>query len=283
MTNNILDEIVTCMALHNGNSDLQAIQTEHRLKLVQFWKIEEGSRVLEIGCGQGDTTAVLAHFVGETGHVHGIDIASPNYGAPITLAQAAEHLKKSKFGNRISFDFETDVLSDEVDFKENEFDYIVFSQCSWYFKSSETFLETLKKIRKWGKKLCFAEWDVRINHSSQLAHYMAVIIQAQYECFKENSHSNVRTLFSANEIKTIAESASWEILKETSIYSSDMHDGKWETDMVRHVYKNELESLKNVPVKFKNLIRTELNLMEESIKNNGLSPMSVFAFLAKQI
>lgn len=281
MIHNIVEEIVSCMALHNGNRELQTIQTEHRVKLAQFWDIEEGSRVLEIGCGQGDTTAVLARFAGESGFVHGIDIASPDYGAPITIAQAAAHLKNSKLGNRMKFDFETDVLSDTVDFEENAFDYIVLSQCSWYFKSPEIFLETLKKIRKWGKKLCFAEWDVRINQPSQLAHYMAVIIQAHYECFKEDSHSNVRTLFAANEIKAIAELANWEIVKETSIYSSDMHDGKWETDMVRHVYKNELESLENVPSKLKHLIQTEVNLMEESIKNNGISPMSVFAFLAK--
>lgn len=139
MNNNVIDNIVECMALDNGNSDLQRIQTEHRLKLAQFWGIKESSKVLEIGCGQGDTTAVLAYLVGETSFVHGIDIASHNYGCPITLGDAATFLKKSKLGKQIKIEFETDILSPKVDFPENTFDIIVLSHCSWYFKSFEEF------------------------------------------------------------------------------------------------------------------------------------------------
>jgi len=47
------------MASNESMEDIQRTQTDHRLKLVQFWGIKEGSRVLEIGCGQGDTTAIL--------------------------------------------------------------------------------------------------------------------------------------------------------------------------------------------------------------------------------
>lgn len=41
--------------------------------------IEKGSTVLEIGCGQGDTTAVIASMVGENGNVVVVDIADPKY------------------------------------------------------------------------------------------------------------------------------------------------------------------------------------------------------------
>jgi ubiquinone/menaquinone biosynthesis C-methylase UbiE len=85
MNNSVIDDIVECMAINGDNSNIQRVQTEHRVKLAQFWGIKEGSRVLEIGCGQGDTTAVLSHLVGETGFVHGVDIASPDYGSHITL------------------------------------------------------------------------------------------------------------------------------------------------------------------------------------------------------
>ncbi|MBW9235691.1 class I SAM-dependent methyltransferase, partial [Leptospira santarosai] len=60
---------------------IQSIQTQHRLKLAEVWGIKDGKRVLEIGCGQGDTTAVLAYLVGDKGFVHGIDIAPTNYGS----------------------------------------------------------------------------------------------------------------------------------------------------------------------------------------------------------
>ena len=33
----------------------------------------EGDRVLDIGCGLGDTTVRLAELVGQTGHAHGSD------------------------------------------------------------------------------------------------------------------------------------------------------------------------------------------------------------------
>lgn len=36
---------------------------------------KEGDSVLDIGCGLGDTTVRLAELVGETGHVHGVDVA----------------------------------------------------------------------------------------------------------------------------------------------------------------------------------------------------------------
>jgi SAM-dependent methyltransferase len=36
---------------------------------------DEGDRVLDIGCGLGDTTVRLAEIVGPTGHAHGVDVA----------------------------------------------------------------------------------------------------------------------------------------------------------------------------------------------------------------
>ena len=58
----------------------QIAQTEHRLQLVSQWPIHTGSRILEIGCGQGDCTAVLASIVGSSGHVTAIDPADLSYG-----------------------------------------------------------------------------------------------------------------------------------------------------------------------------------------------------------
>ncbi len=57
-----------------------AWQMEHRLELLSFWDIKAGSRVLELGCGQGDCTIPLADAVGETGHVHAVDPGAPDYG-----------------------------------------------------------------------------------------------------------------------------------------------------------------------------------------------------------
>jgi predicted methyltransferase len=55
-------------------------QAQYRLDLVSKWSIAPGARVLELGCGQGDTTLALAEAVGETGHVDAVDPGRLDYG-----------------------------------------------------------------------------------------------------------------------------------------------------------------------------------------------------------
>ena len=260
---------------------IQTVQTEHRLNLAHFWDIKPGSKVLEIGCGQGDTTAVLAYLVGEHGFVHGIDIASPEYGSPITLGDSIQFLKDSPLGNRIQVDFETNVLLSAVEFPESSFDYVVLSHCSWYLSSPEELRNILKKIRKWGTTLCFAEWDTRIQSSEQQAHFLAVLIQAQYECYKESSLSNVRTLFTPKDIQQIAESAGWKISAETVINSSNLQDGKWEVDYVATSYQEELQNFEGLPSKMEALIQSEIKLLEAALEQDDIQSLSTCAFIAK--
>lgn len=281
MNKEALEEILECMATSVKMYDIQKIQTEHRIKLAKFWGICNGEKVLEIGCGQGDTTAVLAYFVGEEGFVNGVDIASPDYGAPITVGQSAEYLRKSKLGKQIKMDYEIDVLDDKISFPEHYFDIVVLSHCSWYMKSYEELESILAKARSWGKRLCFAEWDTRVNSIEQYPHFLAVLIQAQYECFKASSFANVRTLFTPMDIKRAAESSGWSIDNETSILSENMQDGKWECDIVRNDYKDEINKLSEVPIKLKELINSEVDLLQSYVQVNGVKCMSTFAFTAK--
>ena len=278
MKDHVITNIVECMA---SSEEVQRIQTEHRLKLVESWGIKEGSSVLEIGCGQGDTTAALAYIVGEQGFVHGIDIASPDYGAPITVGDSARYLQQSKLGKQLKMEFNVDVLSAEVDFPEKSFDYIVFSHCSWYLKSFEELEGILKKVRKWGKTLCFAEWDSRIQMIEQYPHLLAVLIQSQYECFKESSLSNVRTLFTPMDIKRVVENAGWTIVNEQSIHSPKLQDAEWEIAMTVADYKEEINKLVELPEKLKSLIQSEVTLLEEAQKNHAIKPLSTYVFSAK--
>ena len=73
---------IASLCLHDPTRfGIQHSQTLHRLALLQQWSIGNGSKVLEIGCGQGDCTAVLASAVGDQGNVVAVDPADLNYGA----------------------------------------------------------------------------------------------------------------------------------------------------------------------------------------------------------
>jgi SAM-dependent methyltransferase len=276
-----IDEIVECMPVGNESFELQRVQTEHRVKLAQFWDIRNGSRILEIGCGQGDTTAVLAHFVGESGFVYGVDIASPNYGAPITVGDSAKFLMDSRLGKRIKMEYEIDVLSPEIEFPLKSFDTVVLSHCSWYMSSFEEFSALLTKIRKWGKQLFFAEWDSRITTIEQLPHLLAVFIQAQYECFKEDSSANVRTLFTPHDVKRLVKSAGWDMTRETTIIAPEIQDGSWEVSKTLADWQLELGGTKHMPSKLKSLIASQVHLLDDLVKNNGITPLSTFALVAQ--
>jgi predicted methyltransferase len=69
------------LSLHDPTSfSIQHSQTVHRLTPPQHWNISAGSKVLELGCGQGDCTTVLAHAVG--GHERvAVDPADLKYGS----------------------------------------------------------------------------------------------------------------------------------------------------------------------------------------------------------
>ncbi|WP_136605116.1 class I SAM-dependent methyltransferase [Paenibacillus dokdonensis] len=282
MTNDIIHFIVDCMAAGKEMSDIQKIQTAHRIMLADFWGIHEGAKVLEIGCGQGDTTAVLAYFAGESGFVHGIDIGPPDYGAPITLGDSAKHLMQSALGKRIQMEFEVDVLSPDIDFPEHSFDFVVFSHCSWYLRSSDELMDILRRVKNWGRQLCFAEWDTRIERIEQYPHLLSILIQAQYEAFKRVSDSNVRTLFTSSDIQHCVRQAGWTTLKEQSLMAGDLQDGEWEVKKVLLDAEVELElgALHHMPAKNKDLIRSQIMMLKQSIEMHPIKPLSVYTFTA---
>ena len=276
-----IETIIGCTATVDGDNEIQRIQTEHRLKLVDFWAIKEGARVLEIGCGQADTTAALAYAVGKKGFVHGIDIAPADYGAPITLGEARDHLVGSQIGSQVQIDFDVDVLDDDVDFPPMSFDYIVFSHCAFYLRSADELCAILTKVRRWGKRLCFAEWDTRIQRIEQHPHLLAILIQAHYECFKESSNANVRTLFTPSDILQIASKTGWTLTKEQRIHSPDLQDGKWEVEMTLAEYEGEINRLEQIPDKVKSLLHSEVELLKVANEGEAVEPLSVFAFVAE--
>lgn len=276
-----IETIASYMALYASQPAMQIIQTGFRKQIVDVWGIRPGSQVLEIGCGQGDLTAVLAHVVGPNGHITACDIAGPDYGAPITLGESTDFLKKSPLGSRISFHLQHDLLAEGNDFPEASFDYIVFAHCSWYFDSKDQFLSTLIRIKPWTQFLCFSEWDMMPGEKAQIAHLLSVLIQGQVGVFQSDNTANIRTPLTKNEIKKIFQDTGWIEIIEKNIDSSGLQDGQWEVAVCLSDSMKNAESLGLQPCLL-NFLSTELNLLRNTADTLGQKSLSSFAILAKQ-
>ncbi|KAJ7594873.1 S-adenosyl-L-methionine-dependent methyltransferase [Mycena floridula] len=223
---------IAAFSAHNASSSVQVNQTQHRLDLVSKWPISEGQNILEIGCGQGDTTAVLAHLVGQSGHVTAVDPASLDYGSPFTLGQAQAHLSNGRLGSRITW-VHSDPLAFLASNKDKSYDLVILSHCLWYFSSPSVIEETLRNLSAFTDSVCIAEWS--LTGTGATAHVLAALTQAALECRKAISESNVRTVVSPMTIKKLAENAG--LILETErvlIPSQSLEDGRWEVGHVVH-------------------------------------------------
>lgn len=249
-----MEHILNCMKII-GDDTIQRTQLTHRLELVRAFQLEKGMRVLEIGCGQGDTTVVLADAVGPAGQVTAIDIATKEYGAPITLGEASETIAKSPLGQIIDFHYETDFLQFPI---EEPFDVVVLSHCSWYFQNAELLEAYMQKIRAVAKRVCFAEWDIDYTLPSQRAHFCAANILALYTAFIEDD-GNIQNLFHKSHIKKILENTGFTITNEQLIDASYLQDGQWEVDYSNYL----LNEFPQVPAKIQTLVESFAYLMNE--------------------
>lgn len=272
---------VACILCARGEDvSTQAIQVRHRLRLITFWGIPAGARVLEIGCGQGDTTAALAYAVGPTGFVHGVDAADVDYGSPVTLGQARERLMESEFGDRIRIDLNVDLLSDTLAF-DAPFDYVVFAHSLWYFRTQAILRRTLARARQWAPILCGAEWDPVPHNLAQVPHMLAALVQTQCAAFLPSSESNVRTLLARPDLQRIVTDAGWRMAAETSLEDAKLHDGYWEVENALSDTAGELAAIPSMPAPAMDLVLSELEMLRELVKTGNIAPLPVYAFRAE--
>lgn len=230
----------------------EAAQAAHRINILNSWGpgvIKPGSRVLEIGCGQGNCTAVLAEAVGPAGHVDACDPAPPDYGSPFTLAEAQGHISQSEIGSRITWHrgkpWEPAAPAPEE--PDGKWDVVVLAHCVWYFQGRDELSNILRdlkaKVKKDGK-VCIAEYALHATEKAAWPHVLAALAQGTLQALRsEGSEDNIQTPLSPLQIKHIALEQAWKLDREAMLVPEDgLLDGTWETGSVAS--KGFLEEIK---------------------------------------
>jgi SAM-dependent methyltransferase len=208
-------------------------QAAHRINMVNSWQIPPGSRVLEIGCGQGTCTAVLAEAVGPQGHVDAVDPASPDYGAPFTLGQAQAHLSAGPVGDRITW-HNVDPVKFLADNPQEKWDYAVLAHCIWYFDGPDTLDQMLAGLKGRAAKLLVAEYALTAREKAAVPHVMAAVARATVEAHNKSSAANIRCLLGPLNIKDAAARGGWALDGEDVIVPDvALLDGSWEIGTVK--------------------------------------------------
>ena len=221
------------VVMNEKHMNIEVGQAVHRVRLLDHWQIPQGSTVLEIGCGQGTTTAALAVQTGPDGHVDAVDPASPDYGSPFTLGQAQAHISKGEMGGRITWHCE-----DPVEFLEKRegktWDFVVFAHSIWYFDGPHVLARMLKALRGRAKTLLVAEYALKATEKTALPHVMSAVARATLEAHNPDSAANIRCLLSPSAIKAAAAEQGWTLSDENNVVPEAMvPDGGWESSTVK--------------------------------------------------
>lgn len=109
----------------------------------------DGERVLDIGCGCGDTTFEIAQLIGPDGHVFGIDISE------MIVAAAQKNIETTKQRN-VSFEC---VDAQTYQFEMNAFD-VIFSRFGvMFFDDPIAAFENIRKSLVPGGRMAFVCWQ----------------------------------------------------------------------------------------------------------------------------
>ena len=225
----------TIAAYHIGDPrhlHVEVGQALHRIHLANQWRIPRGSRILEIGCGQGTCTAVLAEVAGPEGHVDAVDPGAPDYGAPYTLAQAQKHLVGGPIGERITWHND-----DPVHFlnstKGKSWDFAVLAHCIWYFDTQDTLNSLLTTLKGRVKNVLVAEYALKASDPAAQPHVLAAVTRATLEAHNRMTQQNIRCLLSPAAIKGSATQTSWTLEAESEVVPDEsLLDGYWEVSAV---------------------------------------------------
>jgi ubiquinone/menaquinone biosynthesis C-methylase UbiE len=113
----------------------------------------EGDRVLDIGCGFGDTTCQLAELVGASGSAFGVD-AAPRF------VEAARREAADIGAANVRFD----VVDVQAGGLEGEFDYAFSRFGTMFFANPVAALRNVREALAPGGRLCMVVWRRKLDN-----------------------------------------------------------------------------------------------------------------------
>jgi ubiquinone/menaquinone biosynthesis C-methylase UbiE len=123
---------------------------QERIQMVESFNLKPGDIVLDLGCGPGLWTTLMAEKVKPNGKVIGID------KAPELLNFAIKNLEKDPLRHLIEFrksDFH------DTPFRNDIFDFIFFGNCFAYVTDHFKVIEEMKRIAKPGGRVAAKDFD----------------------------------------------------------------------------------------------------------------------------
>jgi methionine biosynthesis protein MetW len=183
----------------------QPKKLRHDLQIIASW-IEPGSRVLDLGCGEGD----LMQFLIRHKHVTGSGI---------------EHDEK-KVGDGIEKGLsilQGDINTEILDYPDNAFDYVILSQTLQQVYEPAALIQSMMRIGKKGIVSFpnFSHWGIRLQ--LLLSGYAPISRQLPYEWYNT---PNIRVI-TIKDFRKFTHEVGFTILKEAAIHTqSETRFGK---------------------------------------------------------
>jgi ubiquinone/menaquinone biosynthesis C-methylase UbiE len=208
-----------------------------RLAITSEWNIGAGKRVLDIGCGQGESSVTLALQLGPTSHITGIDTARPDYGGPYTVAQSHEYIGRTVVGQQINF-LRTDAATLFQTLNQpasDVFDGAALCHSLWYFPDQAAVYELFQTLALAGmERVYIAEYAFEASLQAQTPHVLAARAQALFHAYKTPREAgtktlNVRAAPDKNTVMDAASTAGFTIARQGTITpEADMLEGYFE-------------------------------------------------------
>lgn len=171
------------------------------LQIIASW-IEPGSKVLDLGCGEGDLIYYLKH----------------NKGVRCTGIELRESRVARCIEKGLSV-LQGDINEEVLDYPDNTFDYIILSQTLQQVYEPSELIKSLLRIGRKGivSFPSFSHWRVRLH--LLLTGYAPITRQLPYEWYDT---PNIRVI-TLKDFRKFSKQAGFKILKEVAI-DSRSHD-----------------------------------------------------------